>query len=84
MTAALLVAAGIGLLRRKPWSRSAFLLGAGTLLYTATVSPGYFAQRGQWPFVVMFGVTLTLTVVAVIFLAPSTSGRDESVRQRQE
>jgi len=32
------------------------------LLYTLIVSPGYFAQKGQWAFVGMFAVILVLAL----------------------
>jgi hypothetical protein len=38
------------------------------LAYTAIVSPGYFAQQGQWPLVGMFAVILALDIVSAIRL----------------
>ena len=43
-----------------------FLLSMGMLLYTIIVSPGYFAQLGQWVFVLMFAVLIALTVLFVV------------------
>jgi hypothetical protein len=51
------------------------------LLYTAIVSPGYFAQKGQWAFLVMFGVILTLAVIAIIFVVRGTERWDQDMRQ---
>ena len=68
-TAAGLVASGAGLLRRKTWATPAYLVFSGMLLYSVIVSPGYFAQQGQWPFVLMFAVLLVLAVVSIIVLA---------------
>jgi len=72
LTAVLLLASGAGLLLRRPWARTAFFVSAGMLLYTAIVSPGYFAQQGQWAFLVMFVTVLVLTVGAVLAVARST------------
>jgi len=47
-TAVLLIVGGIGLLVQSKWSVDIFLLSMGMLFYTAIVSPGYFAQKGQW------------------------------------
>jgi len=34
------------------------LVGLGMVMYSEIVSPGYFAQLGQWPVVAMFAVLL--------------------------
>lgn len=68
VTAALLIVAGVALLRSKPWSQGLGLLGFGSLMYTSIVSPGYFAQSGQWPLVAMFGALLVLAVISIVFL----------------
>ncbi len=59
-TAACLLAGGLGLLRGKTWAKAIGLLAAGMLAYTCLVSPGYFAQLGQWPLVGMFAALLSL------------------------
>jgi hypothetical protein len=65
ITAAGLIVSGIGLLARKPWAASTYLVAAGMLLYSAIVSPGYFAQLGQWALVGMFAVLLVLALGSV-------------------
>jgi len=40
-------------------------------VYTVIVSPGYFAQQGQWPLVAMFAVLLILALVSLRLLARS-------------
>ena len=65
-TAALLVVGGFGLLTLRKWGYHVFLLALGMLLYTIIVSPGYFAQSGQWVFVLMFAVLVALTVLFVV------------------
>jgi peptidoglycan/LPS O-acetylase OafA/YrhL len=66
VTAGLLVAGGFGLLKMKKWGYHVFLLAQGMLLYTIIVSPGYFAQLGQWVFVVIFAALVVLTLAFVV------------------
>ena len=47
-------------------------VSAGMLLYTAIVSPGYFAQQGQWAFLIMFATVLALAAGAILAVARST------------
>ncbi len=68
VTAVVLIISGIGLLRRTRWAREAAFAALGMLTYTVLVSPGYFAQLGQWPLVGMFGVLLVLTLVSYVLL----------------
>ncbi len=63
-TAICLVAGGLALLRQAVWSKKLALLAAGMLAYTTIVSPGYFAQQGQWPLVAMFVGLLVLDCVS--------------------
>ena len=65
LTATGLIAGGIGLLRGKPWAAVLYLVATGMLLYSAIVSPGYFAQQGQWALVSMFVVLLILAVWSI-------------------
>lgn len=67
-TAVLLLIAGVGLLRARPWSRGVGLVAFGSLVYTSIVSPGYFAQLGQWPLVAMFAALLALAVAFIVIL----------------
>jgi hypothetical protein len=54
ITAVALVFSGTLLLKRTSLSKPLALVSAGMLLYTTIVSPGYFAQLGEWPIVIMF------------------------------
>ncbi|MBN1140039.1 MAG: hypothetical protein JXM73_25950 [Anaerolineae bacterium] len=65
LTAATLIAAGLGLLTGASWGRPAFLVALGMLLYTIVVSPGYFAQRREWPMVGMFAVLFVLALLSL-------------------
>lgn len=71
VTAVSLTIAGIGLLRKKSWGRDTGLFAHGLLVYTAIVSPGYFAQAGEWPMVAMFGALVILATTSVAVLARS-------------
>ena len=64
-TAGLLLAAGLGLLRVKPWATPVFYLATGMLLYTVIVSAGYYAERGNTAMVAMFTVLTVLTLTFV-------------------
>lgn len=70
-TALGLIASGLALLRRAAWANGAYLAFAGMLLYSVIVSPGYFAQQGQWAFVAMFAVLLALAVGSLLVVGRS-------------
>jgi hypothetical protein len=70
-TAIALIVSGMGLLRRAGWGRRASPVALGMLIYTVIVSPGYFAQQGQWAPVAMFAVLLVVTLINVRVLARS-------------
>ena len=68
LMAASLLVAGIGLLISMPWATSLFLVAVGMLLYTSVVSPGYFAQQGQWGWLVIFGIIIILGITSIFFV----------------
>jgi len=74
-TAIALIVSGAALLRRLKWGRPVSFVSLGMLIYTAIVSPGYFAQQGQWPLVAMFAVLLILALVSLRLLARSEKHR---------
>ena len=57
-TALMLIASGIASLKSVARGRKILLVGLGMLIYGEIVSPGYFAQLGQWALVGMFAVLL--------------------------
>ena len=67
-TAIVLLAAGIGMLTTQDWAPSVYLVSMGMLLYTVIVSPGYFAEKGQWGYVFMFGVIFVLAFVSILIV----------------
>jgi hypothetical protein len=58
ITAIALIFSGYLLLKMTPLSKHLALIATGMLLYTTIVSPGYFAQSGDWPIVIMFGLLI--------------------------
>ncbi|MDQ3864390.1 MAG: hypothetical protein M3317_13025 [Actinomycetota bacterium] len=68
LTAVLLVVGGFGLLFSSSWASAVYLVGSGMLLYSVIVSPGYFAQRGEWPLVGVFVVLLLLALLSLALL----------------
>jgi hypothetical protein len=65
LTAIALIVGGVGLLTSQSFGVPLYLISMGMLLYTVVVSPGYFAQKGEWPFVGMFAVVLVLALVSI-------------------
>ncbi|MDF1513767.1 MAG: hypothetical protein P1S60_08160 [Anaerolineae bacterium] len=65
VTAALLIFSGIGLLKSYNWAIHMNLVAHGMLIYTSIVSPGYFAQKGQWLWLVMFSLIVIFSVVSI-------------------
>lgn len=68
LTAFALIFSGVGLIKQRTWGREVALFAHGLLFYTVVVSPGYFAQTGEWPLVAMFGVILVLGLQSVAVL----------------
>jgi len=68
ITAIGLLVSGIGLLLGAAWAEQLILLAMGMLFYTIIVSPGYFAQRGQWPLVGMFALLFILALISLSVL----------------
>ena len=68
VTALCLIVSGVGLLLGAGWGSILFLVAAGMLFYTAIVSPGYFAQQGQWGWLGMFSLILLLGVISVVLV----------------
>ena len=64
-TAVALIAGGVGLLTNGDWGLTVYLISIGMLFYTVIVSPGYFAQKGEWPMVGVFAVMLILALISL-------------------
>lgn len=70
-TAILLIAAAVVEFKKIRLGKPLLLAGFGMLLYTVIVSPGYYAQRGEIPFVLMFFVLAILTIISICFITSS-------------
>ena len=68
VTAVCLISAGIALLSNTSWAVQLYLVTLGMLFYTSIVSPGYFAQRGQWGWLGMFAGIIVLGLVSITFV----------------
>ena len=67
LTSGVLLAAGIGLIRNCKWAVKVFLLSMGFLFYSVVNAAGFYGQRGDLPFVVMFAVIFILALVFTVF-----------------
>jgi hypothetical protein len=74
VTALMLILGGIGQLTMRPWASTLYPISIGMLIYTAIVSPGYFAQRGKWIWVLIFAVLILLAIVSVFLVAGNVAG----------
>lgn len=74
LTAFALMAGGAGLLLRRGWAFGANMVALGMLGYTVVVSPGYYAETGDYAFVGMFAALMVLTMV---FIVLSVTRREE-------
>jgi len=68
VTALCLITSGIGLLAHQKWASHIYLISIGMLFYTAIVSPGYFAQKGQWQWVGIFAVLIILGLTSIFLI----------------
>jgi hypothetical protein len=66
LTAGMLLAAGIGLIKDCKWAVKVFLLSMGLLFYSVVNAAGYYGQRGDLPFVVMFAIIFVLALVFTV------------------
>jgi hypothetical protein len=69
ITALCLVLGGIGLLMDLSWGRSLYLVAMGMLFYTVIVSPGYFAQKGDWKWLGIFGSLIVVGLISILAVA---------------
>lgn len=63
-----LITGGITTLRSNSSGNKILLVALGMAIYSEINSPGYFAQLGQWAFVVMFAVLLIGATLSVMLL----------------
>ena len=63
ITAILLIIGGYAIFTKRSWGLQVYSASMGMLFYTLIVSPGYYVQRGEISFVIMFSVLLILSVI---------------------
>ncbi|MBN1580667.1 MAG: hypothetical protein JXA89_08175 [Anaerolineae bacterium] len=65
LTAIALIVGGSGLLAGASWGHRVYPVSIGMLLYTTVISPGYFAQKREWPMVGMFALLFALALLSL-------------------
>jgi hypothetical protein len=60
------VLSGILLLVNLSWATYSFILAMGLVIYAVINSAGYYGEKKEWVFVVMFGIILCISAVLVI------------------
>lgn len=68
LLALVLITGGIGTLRSTSWGKKTLLVALGMAIYSEINSSGYFAQLGQWIFIIMFAVLLFGATLSVKLL----------------
>lgn len=63
-----------GIAALKSMGEKVLLVALGMAIYSEINSPGYFAQRGEWPLVAMFAVLLLCAVWSVVTLLKKAGG----------
>jgi hypothetical protein len=64
ITAAVLITAGLGLLKGRDWSKTLFFFGTGLLTYSVISAAGFYGQRGDY---VPAGVFAGILALGVLF-----------------
>jgi len=70
LAATMLIIGGIGTLKSTSLHKLVLLVGLGMIVYSEIISPGYFAQQGQWLMVGMFAIILIGAVTSIWLLIP--------------
>ena len=76
LTAICLIAGAIVYKRKNESGKKLMLIAHGMLFYTLIVSPGYYAQSGDFTLVAMFAVLLVLAVISVISLVSNKPNKN--------
>jgi hypothetical protein len=68
LRAALLICSGIGILLGIGWARAVSMITLGMLPVYCDNSPGFYANQGNLPMVVMFSILAILTIASIIVI----------------
>ncbi|MBN2325242.1 MAG: hypothetical protein JXQ30_16045 [Spirochaetes bacterium] len=79
LTAAGLITAGIATYKRRRWGVWLLLFSFGMLTYTLILSPGYYVQRGETAFVLMFAGIFAATAVFTLLAVKNLLASGERV-----
>ena len=60
------VVSGILMLVNLLWAIYPFCVAMGLVIYAVINSAGYYAQKKEWPFVIMFGVILLASTILIV------------------
>ncbi len=67
VTAVLLIVGGVALLKSWKYGIDLFQISMGMLIYTLIQSPGYFAEQGEFVFVMMFAMFLLIAGILLVW-----------------
>lgn len=62
----LMILSGIALIIKKKWGKSLFLVANGLVIYSVINASGYYANKGEWSMVMMFGLICLLSTYFTI------------------
>lgn len=68
ITASVLIAAGLGLLKGQSWSRKWFFFGTGLLTYSVISAAGFYGQRGDLAIAGVFGTIFISAIILSVLL----------------
>ena len=74
-TGVMQLAGGLALIKAKDSGKPVLLVGLGMVIYSEIVSPGYYAQLGQWAAVVMFALLLFGATFSAMLLSSSNDSK---------
>ena len=81
LTAGVLLAAGIGLIKDRKWAVKVFLFSMGFLFYSVVNATGFYGQQGDLPFVIMFTI---IFILALIFTVFALKAKHRSIQRTEE
>ncbi len=68
VTSLALIVGGAALYRKHILGEKIYVFSSGMLIYTIINSSGYYAQSGDWAFVIMFSIIFVLALIILIGL----------------
>jgi len=84
LTSIVLLVAGIGLFTDRSWAVKVFLLSIGFLTYSVVNAAGFYAQRGDLPFISMFAAIFTLALIFSVLALRTTRDKNASKSRHKQ